>query len=177
MIITVSGLPACGKSTVAKKLANHYELDHKSTGDIFRRIAKERNMNVRELNESLEDDPAIDFEIDEKTKLLGELQDDFVMDSRLAFYFIPHSFKILLKVSVKEAVRRLKEDDTRSIENDVRIEMKKRVQSEKKRYKKLYGIDYEDESNFDLVINTDEYDVKQIMRMVTATVDEQVLKS
>lgn len=175
MIITVSGLPACGKSTVAKKLAKHYSLDHKSTGDIFRRIAKEKNMTVRELNEALEDDPAIDFEIDEKTKLLGEMQDDFVMDSRLAFYFIPHSFKVLLKVSAKEAVKRIEQDEKRSINENIEEEMKKRIESEKKRYKELYGIDYEDESNFDMVINTDNYSVAEIIDSITKNVDEQIL--
>lgn len=171
MIITVSGLPACGKSSVAKRVAKKLGYEHKSTGDIFRRIAKEKEISVRELNEHLEDDPAIDFEIDEKTKLLGKTQDDFVMDSRLAFHFIPHSFKVLLKVSPHEAVRRIEMDENRDHDEKADDEMRKRVASEKKRYLDLYGVDYEDETNFDLVINTDIFGIDEVVKKILEAID------
>ena len=50
VIITVSGRPGSGKSTVAKSLAAKLNLDHVSAGDFMREMAAERNITVLELS-------------------------------------------------------------------------------------------------------------------------------
>ena len=39
MIITITGLPGSGKTSVAKHLAKHLHIKHYSMGDLFRKIA------------------------------------------------------------------------------------------------------------------------------------------
>jgi len=88
--------------------------------------------------------------------LAGE--DNFVMDSRLGFHFIPNSYKVYLKVGPEEAAKRIMKD-TRSSERyksagEAARLLRKRMDSESKRYKEYYGITYPDEKAFDVVIDT-----------------------
>ena len=106
MIITISGEPGSGKSTVAKAIAEKLKIKHLSAGDFMRELAAERKMTILELTQKAEKDQSIDKEIDERTKKLAE-QDNFIIDSRLAWYFIPKSLKIYLKCSADEAAKRV----------------------------------------------------------------------
>ena len=49
MRITVSGLPGSGTTTTSRLLAEYYELELISSGEIFRKIAKEKRMSLAEF--------------------------------------------------------------------------------------------------------------------------------
>ncbi len=163
--ITISGKLGSGKSTVAKMLAEKLGYKHYSSGDFMRELAKERNMTLMQLSIQAEKDDSVDFVIDERQKKLGKNSDRFVLDARLGFYFIPGSYKIFLDVQENEAIKRVlngfkNKEPGRLAEglkeefDDVLISLKNRRDSEKRRYKKLYGVDYEDINNYDLIIDT-----------------------
>jgi CMP/dCMP kinase len=159
LIITISGKPGSGKSTVAKVLAARLGLDHFSAGDFMREMAAERHQTVLELSRDAEDDPGVDLEIDQRTAHLGGERDGFVMDSRLAWYFIPHSLKVFLDVDIAEAARRIfSAKRVTEVENvDVETTMHStlaRQASESTRYHRYYGIDYLDPAHYDLVVDT-----------------------
>ena len=107
MIITISGRPGSGKSTVARLLARRLRFDHVSAGDFMRDMAAERGISVLELSRIAEHDDAIDREIDERSRRLGEERDRFVIDARLAWHFIPDAFKVFLDVRLDVAARRI----------------------------------------------------------------------
>ena len=154
MIITISGRPGSGKSTVSKIVANKLNLKHYSTGDFMRDIAKNKNMTLLELSKLAQEDPSIDELLDERQRKLALNEENFVIDARLGFYFIPFSFKIYLKVSDKEAAKRIVKRE--NIDYDVALKQSiTRIKSEHLRYKNKYGVDYEDEKNYDLFIDTD----------------------
>jgi len=159
MIITIAGELGSGKSVVADAAAKKYNLKRYSAGDLMREMAKEKGLSILELNKMAEKDPAIDKEIDAKTKKLAEKEDNFVIDSRIAFHFIPNSIKIYLKVAPEEAARRIMEERQSEEEKETEIEEAKkhvleRRQSEKERYQKYYGIDVTDESQYDIIFDT-----------------------
>src|SRR3989344_2435450 len=159
MIISISGDPGSGKSTVAKIIANRLKLKHYSAGDFRRKMALERGMNIHELNALGEKEAFTDNDADDYQRKLGITEDNFIIDGRLSFYFIPHSYKIYLKVDSQIAAerifnaQRLDEHIYASID-DVLNATKARVESDEKRYKKYYGIDYTDAKQYDLVIDT-----------------------
>ncbi len=178
MIITISGDPGSGKSTVAKAIAEKLKLKHISSGDFMRELAAERKMTILELVKIAERDQAIDKEIDERTKNLAE-QDDFIMDSRLAWHFIPKSLKIYLKCGVEEAAKRVFAQQRGGIEaENVTLEQTKeniikREQSEIKRYKKYYGIDFKDETNYDFVLDTAKLTIPEAVEEVLEFIEEK----
>lgn len=166
MIITISGDPGSGKSTVAKAIAEKLKLKHISAGDFMRELAAEKKMTILELVKIAEKDPAIDKEIDERTKKLAE-QDNFIIDSRLAWHFIPKSLKIYLKCSADEAAKRIFAQKRGGIEaENISLEQTKeniikREQSEIKRYKKYYSIDFKKDENYDFVLDTTKLTIQE----------------
>ncbi|MCX6708933.1 MAG: nucleoside monophosphate kinase [Candidatus Woesearchaeota archaeon] len=168
MIITISGTAGSGKSTVAKAVAKEFRLKHYSAGDFMRELAAERDISLEELSRLAEKDISIDREIDERTKKLAK-RDNFVIDSRLAFHFLPKAIKIFLKVSPGIAAKRIWRDikakkravEQFSSEKEVLSGILKRQDSEVKRYKKYYSLDYLDEQNYDFVLDTSKLNIEE----------------
>ena len=174
-IITISGDPGSGKSTVRNALKEYFEKEGKkvviySTGDIFRGLAEDRNMTVTEFNEFLQEHECnIDDSIDSAVIKLGNKvrkQNDenkiYLVDSRLAWHNIPDAFKVRLTITDRIAGERVFRDTTRGEEDQYKtledaIEATRaRKLSERERYIELYGEDVDicNEKNFDININT-----------------------
>ena len=174
MIITISGTPGSGKSTVAKAVAKELKLKHFSAGDFMREIAESKGVSLMELSKLAEKDPSIDREVDERTKHLA-LKDNFVIDSRLAFHFIPKAVKVFLSVDPKIAAKRAWKDIVarkRHTEQDLKSEaevlsaVKNRLESECRRYEEYYGVDYLDEKNYDLAVDTSNLSIEESIQAV-----------
>lgn len=158
MIITISGLPGSGKSTVARIVASELNLAHHSGGEFMRKEAEDRDISLIELGKLAEEDRSIDEELDQWQMHLGRTEDYFVIDSRLGFHFIPNSIKIFLKADKEIIAKRVFAEDVRQ-ENNISEKstlekLNQREESEKKRYKEYYDLDYTNESNYELVIDT-----------------------
>lgn len=167
-VVTVSGRPGSGKSTVAKALARRLGFDHVSSGDFMRQMASERSITVLELSHRAEGDDAIDHEIDARTARLGEERSRFVMDSRLAWHFIPHSVKVFLDVSPEVAAGRIFGDQRAEERENVDLEATiastaARAASESKRYLDYYNVDYLDAANYDLVVDTSSLSIDEVV--------------
>lgn len=180
MIITISGDLGSGKSTVARALAEKFKLKHYSAGDFMREMAKERGISLLELSKMAEEDPSIDKEIDERTKKLAAEEDDFVIDSRIAYHFIPKAIKIHMKVDAEEAAKRVskrgQEGEEKASIEETKKRLLKRAKSEAERYKKYYGIDVNDESKYDLVFDTTHTKTQEGIDAILEWTEEYVKK-
>ncbi len=168
MIISISGLPGSGKSVVAKELARRLGLDHLSAGDFMREMAEERGVTILELSREAETSVAIDHEIDARTRRLGETRDGFVMDSRLAWHFLPSSVKVFLDVRPDVAAERIYGDGRGAERENVDLAatqraIEERLASERLRYEEYYGVDFLDPANFDLVVDTSERTIAEVV--------------
>lgn len=173
MIISISGRPGSGKSTVAKVLARELGFFHASAGDFMREIAAERGVTILELSRRAERDVAIDHEIDARTARLGEQSDDFVIDARLAWYFLPDSIKVFLDVRPEVGASRIfgagRAAEQENIDLASTIEaVARRTESEVDRYRRYYGVDYLDPRHFDLVVDTSDRDVGGVVDDILA---------
>jgi cytidylate kinase len=169
-IITISGTVGAGKSTAAKLLAKKLNYEHYSSGDFMREMAEERKISLLELSKEAEKDRGIDEEIDARQIELGQMEDDFVIDGRLSFHFIPDSIKVFLDADFEERAKRVLSDNIRKECNVTLIStkenMKKREASEKKRYKEYYSLDYTDKKIYDLVIDTTKKTPEQVIEEI-----------
>ena len=161
MHITLTGNLGSGKSTIAKIMSDHYGYTIYSTGKIQRELAEERGLTVLEMNKLMQQDHSFDNIIDEKvTQLSRESEKELFIDSRLAWHFAEKAFKVVLSVSIDEAARRVYNDDKRgevetysSIE-DAKKNLIERAHTEDVRYKDIYGLDYFNLKNYDLVLDS-----------------------
>lgn len=168
MRITISGKAGSGKSTVAKLLSEKLNLKHYSIGDLMRAMAKEMGMGLIELNKLAENDKSIDFELDNKLKELGKAKDNFVVDGRLTAFFIPNAeFRIFLEADDKVRAERILKDkrqhETSKSLKEMMANIKKREESEKKRYRKYYGIDYLNKKLYNYIIDTTKMTPSQVV--------------
>lgn len=158
MIIALGGKAGSGKSTVAKLLAKKLKFRHYSMGDFQRKIAKQRNISIFELGKLEEKDPSIDKEVDNLQINLGKKEDNFVIDSRLGFHFIPNSRKIFLDAELELRAKRILNDKERKEKNESLKEamnnIMQREKSEIKRYKKYYNVNPYDIEKYEEVIDT-----------------------
>jgi cytidylate kinase len=187
MIISISGVPGSGKTTVAKLLAEELKYHFYSMGDLRGKMAMERGITIDELNKIGESDPTTDTSVDDYQRELGTKEDNFVIEGRLSWHFIPSSFKILLTCDPQESAKRIygarkagdasrrDEPDYASIDA-TREELERRTASDILRYQKYYGIDYRDPSHFDLVVDTTSIDgAKNVASLIAAKLQERGL--
>lgn len=158
MKISLAGDLGSGKSTVGKILAARENLEFYSTGTIQRAIASQYGMTTYELNKYMETHPEIDDEIDNGLKALEKTDKRLVIDSRMAWHFVPSSFSVYLSTEITVSARRImraKRDSEpfSSLEEAVES-LRLRRASESKRYFSLYGVDIKDMNNYDLVLDT-----------------------
>lgn len=176
MKITIAGWAGTGKSTTAGMLARELGYDHYSGGGIFRSYAQEQELSLNELERQAETDPQFDTKLDEHQVELGKTKDDFVMESRLGWYFIPDSVKIKLDCDDAVRLERIATREEKDIET-VERQTKEREESIRLRYKDLYGIEnFMDDDNFDLVINTAASDPVQVLDTIISYLDSVVEK-
>jgi len=172
MIITISGDIGSGKSTCGKLLRDQLGYNYLSTGDIQRRIAAEMGITTLELNLLSENDKSIDKKIDDHTRALADSDENYIVDSRLAWHFIPSSYKVFLRCKDEIAAKRIFHDEKRvSDENTASIlqlldKIKDRRQSEKRRFLSLYGIDFEDLANYDQIVDSSFFKPQVIVDLI-----------
>ncbi|SDJ65444.1 (d)CMP kinase [Natronorubrum texcoconense] len=173
MLLTVSGPPGSGKSTTAALLADAFDLDHVSGGDIFRELADERGYTPLEFNKLAEENAQIDRDLDRRLREIAVEEDDLVLESRLAGWLAGEQadFRFWLdapaRVRGERIAEREEKDPVRATE-----ETQAREASEAKRYQEYYGIDIQDLTIYDLSVNTARWEPDAVLDMLVTAVGE-----
>ena len=157
-IIVMSGDIGSGKSSVAAALKQITSFEVIGTGTIQRAIAKRRGVTTLELNKISQTDRSIDDEIDSYVVETGKTQDHLILDSRLAWHFIPTAFKVFLSVDPVVGAERVfnasrNDENNPSLEVTLENNLKRQV-IEDQRFQKLYNVNFRKYGNYDLIIDT-----------------------
>ncbi|MBP5170703.1 MAG: DUF4301 family protein [Bacteroidales bacterium] len=161
--ISITGDLGSGKSSVARIICERQPYEYFSTGALQRKLAAEKGMNTLDMNKMSESSIDVDKYIDD---YLRNIEADksgsktYILDSRLAWHFVPSSFKVYLTVRPEIAAERVMNDHKRTGEpttaslQETIDSLRERQQSEIRRYRKFYDIDYRELSNYDLVVDS-----------------------
>ena len=171
-IITLSGDIGSGKSSVAKILVESLAFRLISAGGMQREIAASMGLTTLQLNQRSALDRSVDDRIDSRTKMLGETTDKIIVDSRLAWHFIPGAYKVFLSVSDDVGATRVfdasRSDERHSSLADALANNRARRELEAGRYKALYNVDLRDYANYDLVVDTSTQTPEQVAAAIVA---------
>ncbi len=174
VIIAISGPHGAGKTTIAKKIARELGLRYLSAGNIFRTLAKERNMNIIEFTEYVAKHPEIDIMIDELVKTEAK-KDNIVLDSQLAYKMIEDlkPIKLLIIAKKHDRILRLMQREKISYQ-EAKMEIELRDNGERKRFKQLYNVDLWNPKDFHLVINTSKLSKEESVNLSVCLANELV---
>lgn len=171
MILTLSGLPGSGKTSVAKELASKYGFVIISAGEQFRKLAAERCLTLEEFGRMAEADKTIDLAIDQRQKLLAMKEEKAIVEGRLAGRTLTEAdLKIWLKTPLEVRAKRISKREDVPFEQAL-SETKSREISECTRYMKFYNINQNDLLCYDLVIDTDKWDVAGVTAIISTAID------
>ena len=178
--IVISGPPAVGKTTVAKGLAEEFQLEYLSGGDVLKEMASEHGFDSKgddwwdteegmEFLNQREQNSEFDKKLDEKLSILFN-QGGMVITSYTLPWLVKDGIRIWLEGSHESSTNRMQSRDHMSSEDAYKI-TKERFDKNKALYKKLYDFDFgEDKSVFDLIINTDNLTAQQVIDVTKETV-------
>ncbi|MCU4741478.1 AAA family ATPase [Halobacteria archaeon AArc-m2/3/4] len=173
MLLTVSGPPGSGKSTTAALLADTFDLEHVSGGDIFRQLADERDYTPLEFNKLAEENEEIDRDLDRRLREIARERDDLVLESRLAGWLAGEHADFRFWLDAPASVRGERIADREDKDPDrATEETRAREASEAQRYQEYYGIDIEDLKIYDLSVNTARWEPDAVLDMLVTAVEE-----
>ncbi len=162
-IIAVSGKSGCGNTTVSRLVAQ--KLGRRFINYTFRTMAQERNMSLESVLQAAETDPSWDRALDARQVELAR-EADCVIGSRLALWMLPEArLKVYLKAGLETRSRRIQAREGGSLEK-VEADTQSRDLRDRKRYRDIYGIDTDDLSSADLVIDTELWSADDIASII-----------
>ena len=174
-VVTLSGLPGTGKTTVAQLLHKKLAVRYVYSGEIFRSLAQKHGMSLEQFGLYCEQHPEVDRELDEyQVQVLK--QGDVLLEGRIAGWLavrnhIP-AFKVLLTADFDTRVARIVKRESGEHARR-RQEIEARERSEAARYKKFYGIDVSDTSIYDVIVDTSPLAPEEIADRILASIPKR----
>ncbi|MCI4432123.1 MAG: AAA family ATPase [Nitrosopumilus sp.] len=178
--IVISGPPAVGKTTVAKGLADEFNLKYISGGDVLKEMAREQGFDAigddwwdtesgmkflrqREINSEF------DKKVDDRLIQLFN-NGGMVITSYTLPWLVENGIKIWLSGSHDSSSKRMQTRDNMTSQEAYEI-TKLRYDKNRVLYKKLYHFDFgNDMSVFDKIIDTDDLNATQVIDIAKETV-------
>lgn len=159
MIITITGKPCTGKSTMAEIFVKKYGFDRVYAGAIFKRHARELGIDITELCKS-EQIYAIDRQVDKELEEIyhSRLKDNLLIESRTSWSFMPKAFNVFIDIPDSVMAERLFNSDRPENERGKTLDealqkVIERYNADVSRYKLLYNIDCDNLNNYTYVID------------------------
>nr|QNO56577.1 cytidylate kinase [Methanosarcinales archaeon ANME-1 ERB7] len=166
MRLTISGLPGSGTTTVAELLSKELSLELISAGAVFRQMAAEKKLPLEQFSEMAEANDDFDRVIDERQREEAMETENAIVEGRLSGFIVPDAdLKIWLKAPVEIRAKRITVRENIGYGEALHA-MKSRERSEYKRYKQYYGLNLDDLSIYDLVIESSRWHEDDIVALI-----------
>jgi cytidylate kinase len=186
IVICLAGLTACGKSTVAKRLAEKYGLQYLSGGSALKELAIKMGYGTEEkgwweTSEGMKflehrlHDSSFDQKVDEQL-LQWAQRGNVILDSWTMPWLSKTGFKIWLEASPKIRAQRLAKRDNITVQ-EAENAVAEKDRKTKQIYERLYGFKLgEDFSPFDLILDTDRLNADEVYEVLDLVIDRLVFR-
>ena len=174
-VVTISGNPGSGKSTVAKLLEKKLGIKYIYSGMIFRELAEEHEMSLEEFGKYCEEHENIDVELDNRQLEILK-KGDVILEGRLAGWLAYKNKIPAFKISIIADLNIRTERVVNREKGDIKARKKEiieRERSETARYKKYYNIDLNDNSVYDVVIDSGDKTPEEITDIILEEMKEK----
>lgn len=171
--IVLNGDLGSGKSTVSIELARRLGLRRVSVGDLYREMARQRQMTALQLNLHAELDQAVDGYVDQLQQDIADSGEQLIVDSRLAWHFFRHALKVHMITEPTEAARRVLARPSGPAESytsleEAKVKLRERSDSERSRFLIRYGVDKAKLRNYDLICDSTKASADDVVNHVIA---------
>ena len=168
--VTISGPPGSGTSTLVSRIASSRDWSSLNGGDVFREEARTRGLTVEQLSSEAKEDLDVDRSLDLLLqKRMSSNDSPEIVESRLSGWWAHKNnldcLRVWVNVSEQERARRIQKREGGDLEDCLR-KSQKRQRDDMERYSTLYGINLDDMSPYNLVIDADEKDELEVFREV-----------
>jgi len=164
--IAISGKSGCGNTTISKMVASMLDLHF--INYTFRSLASEHNMDLKTVLELAAKDDYWDREIDTRQVKFARESSGCVLGSRLAIWMLKEAdLKVYLNAAEQTRVDRIVKREGGSM-LEVAAFTAERDKQDHERYLRIYGIDTNDYSFADLLIETDNINPQQITDLIVS---------
>lgn len=169
MIICISGFTGSGKDTLGSLIAK--KLGYRLVSPTFKDLAAAEGISLMEFQKKAEKDPDIDRKFDAELKRQAA-GGNCVVTTWLGPWMTDADLRIRVFASLEKRAERIARRD-KMTEAQALDHIKKRDEQNRKRYKKLYKIDIDDDSLFDAKLNSGIYSPQELLAIVLAIIEEK----
>jgi CMP/dCMP kinase len=165
--IAISSLSGCGNTTATMNVGR--TLDLKVVNYTFRDLAADIGVSFEEIHERSQQNRTFDY-LTDLNQIRLSLQPKVVVGSRLAAWLVNADLRVWLQASLEERAKRIfrREVDKGLTYEYVLYRTLQRDEQNRKRYLQLYGLDSNDRSDFDIIINTEKLTAEQVSSLIIA---------
>ena len=174
--ITIGGPHGTGKSTYAKIISKELGIRYVSAGQLFRDLAREKGVTLEELSKEAAEHSEIDQMIDERSTEEAK-KGGVVIEGQLAAWMARNTAQVRICLKAPDRVRftRIAHRDNITHETAKR-QTREREQTQRSRYRRYYGIDVDDMSVYNLILDTGNRSVESVSGELLSRIRRMVKK-
>ena len=165
--IAISSHSGCGNTTATNNVGTTLSLE--VVNYTFRDLAQELKLPFEAIQRGADKTRIYDFLTDLKL-MRASLRPRVVVGSRLSGWLIDADLRIWLHAPLEARAKRIfqREPDKHAGYESVLYRTLQRDEQNRKRYLEVYGIDINDRSDFDIIINTEKLTAEQVSSLIVA---------
>ena len=168
--VTISGPPGSGTSTLVSRIASSRGWSSLNGGDVFREEARTRGLTVEQLSSDAKEDLYVDRSLDSLLQQRMSSHDSpEIIESRLSGWWAYKNslncLRVWGNVSEQERAKRIQKREGGDFGDCLR-KSQNRQRDDMERYSILYGINLDDMSPYNLVVDADEKDEMEVFQAV-----------
>lgn len=168
MRIAISGHSGCGNTTATTNVGK--ALGTQIINYTFRDLARELNLSFDDIHKNANTDLIYDYLTDLVLIRNALANESIVVGTRLAAWLMNADLRIWLHAPLETRAARInqRESEKQFSYEQTLYKTLKRDEQNKKRYLRLYGLDIDDHSDFDITINTEKLTAEQVSGLIVA---------